>query len=135
MYVLSGDAAVQFQHIILPSEADQKAFYDAMRGGEDHEGLQRKQCINRVMENRENVLQLKERYPNAVISSEADEEGNFKIGGVPPATLLKIVAFGRAGANAGMWIGFKSLDAGKDESVKLSSPSLVCLDPYGLAKF
>jgi hypothetical protein len=136
VYVLSGDAASKFEARISSSAADVKSQLDAMEVSKDlYERLKRVQCINRIVANRDNVLDLRDRYPNSVVSSQADEEGNFKINGVTPATLLKIIAFGRAGTNVGMWIEFRILEAGKDEAVKLSSPSLACQDPDGLANF
>ena len=135
MYVLSGDAFSKFEARVLPSDAEQKSLLDEIKLGLDCRILQREQCINRIMANHDTVADLRRRYPNSVISSQADEEGNFKISGVRPATSLMIIAFGRAGANAGMWYYPKMLEAGRDEMVKLSSPSLACLDPDGLARF
>jgi hypothetical protein len=64
---------------------------------------------------------------NQVKSTEADEEGHFKLSGVPPGDYT-LAASGQAGMNTAYWEQDDVvITSGQTTSVKLSSPEQACL--------
>jgi hypothetical protein len=57
---------------------------------------------------------------------QADEEGQFSFGTVPPGSYV-IAAFGRAGANLGYWKQPLDLASGQHAEIKLPSPETACV--------
>jgi len=67
------------------------------------------------------------RRANEFMSVDTDEEGSFRISGVP-AGIYFIVVHGRAGANEAIWsLDNISIKAGSSVSVKLPSPEEACV--------
>lgn len=61
-----------------------------------------------------------------VIETQADEEGQFTFGNVPPG-VWGLIVNGRVGMNDAFWEQTVTLEAGKRTSIKLVSPKASCL--------
>jgi hypothetical protein len=84
-------------------------------------------CNSIVSTPQHTALDLSKAHPDQVVTSETDEEGFFKIGGLKPAAYTVLVV-GRAGANDGFWVENVALEAGKDSALKMRSPALACVN-------
>jgi Carboxypeptidase regulatory-like domain len=67
-----------------------------------------------------------QRKPEQIKTAEADEEGRFKITGLP-AGRYTLVVTGQAGVNSAFWDTDVVVTAGQTTSVKLSSPKRACV--------
>ncbi len=68
-----------------------------------------------------------------VTSTQSDEEGRFGVN--IESGDYTVVVFGRAGANAAMWITQFNSQEGKSVKIKMGKPRLSCLDVKGDALF
>ena len=74
--------------------------------------------------------------PSQVMQTQADEEGEFAFGEVPPAPtkpeqssgIWYVIATGRVGMNNAIWEATPTVEPGKHVSLKLISPEAACLD-------
>jgi hypothetical protein len=71
-------------------------------------------------------LQTEQDKARQVVSTDADEKGNFKIL-VPPGSYI-LLAQGRAGFNDAAWWANVGVRAGEVLTVKLAKPVKSCLD-------
>lgn len=55
-----------------------------------------------------------------------DEEGKGSVK-VPLPGMYVVAAFGNAGINAGFWLEFATMEAGKETRLKMSSPLVACV--------
>lgn len=136
LFVLSGEAATQFsKHAEFVNYQESIDFLQAIGPNSGIEqAMLRLQCVENLMKHFEMAGDLKKAYPSSVVISETDDEGAFKVNGLRPDTYTVLV-FGRAGANAALWMDQVSLENGKDDPLKMRSMKLSCFDPQGRAKF
>jgi hypothetical protein len=79
---------------------------------------------------------LEQKKPDQVLTTQADEEGNFRMTGVRPG-VYDVIARGRAGFNEAFWdvgdveSGLKDITvvSGREMKVKLGSPVKACYGP------
>jgi Polysaccharide lyase family 4, domain II len=69
---------------------------------------------------------MEQNKTNQFWSSDADEEGNFKITDVRPGEYV-VVARGRAGFNDAFWQKDITVKSGMETAFKLSKPEKACL--------
>lgn len=137
LFVLSGDAVVQFRATLLHwqewvTEQDsdvEKEITDRSSVAD----LQALHCgVGLVNVQNELVNLSKQQFANLlqsntadVVNPETDEVGAFNVKGLKPG-MYTVAVIGRAGVNTALWIEDVSLESGKDTAVKMHSPSMAC---------
>jgi hypothetical protein len=136
VFALSGDSAAAFNAYMqtiakavsqFTKLRDGREADDVTSAGSQVDSLTKALCTSIVSGPKDKALDLAKANPDQVVTSETDEEGFFKIGGLKPGTYTVLVV-GRAGANDGFWVENAVLESGKDDALKMRSPALACLN-------
>lgn len=139
VFVLSGDAALQFKDSMASIQSKAAEAESRLRQPLDSDGtplpgfdvflhLRRKDiCLESYINTLRSVIDLAKQNPDSAVTSDTDEEGLFRVTGLKPG-MYTVIVVGRAGANFSVWTRDVSLEAGKEQALKLHSPSIACFD-------
>jgi hypothetical protein len=115
---------------ILDSFSDLLGGSDIIRQERD---LMKIECVRDLLSLNRRLVRVMIKFVPFVISTQSDQEGRFGVN--IESGDYTVVVFGRAGANAAMWITQFNSQEGKPVKIKMGNPRLSCLDVKGYALF
>lgn len=125
MGVFSGDEKDLYETVGKIAES-----ISAMRDSSDElqRNLAESECSIRLLKMWQASLE------SGKFDQETDEAGKFSFESVHPGTST-IMAFGKGGLNAALWISTVTVEGGKTAIVKMGKPAIACFDPESRVSF
>jgi len=120
---------IEAKHTIHKDEIEGlRAIYKNTPPGENQMCLKEVADLVQVTEDSARMM-ADSSFASQVLTITLDEEGKGSVKVSLPGMYV-IAAFGNAGINAGFWLEFATMEAGKETRLKMSGPLVACVREY-----